>query len=271
MGQKLVSLAEAIARVPDGAVVALGGNTLHRAPCAAVHELIRQGKRGLQIVKTGGSYDVDVLCAAGVAAAVAAGFVSYENVFGLCPGYRRAVEQGRVRALEHTCYSVIAGLRAAAQGVPFMPMAGLLGSDLVAARDFRCVRDPYTGQEVVAVPAIRPDVAIIHVQEADAEGNARIWGSRFEDDLMARAAERVIVTAERIVPGETFERDPERTAVPGFLVDAVVAAPGGARPLSCAGCYDYDAAYLRRFVEAAQDEASLRRWLEEHVFGAVPA
>jgi glutaconate CoA-transferase subunit A len=265
MPDKLVSLAEAIAAVPDGATVALGGNTLHRSPSAAVHELIRQNKRGLNIVKTAGAYDVDVLCGAGVADRVTAGFIGFENEFGMAPLYRRSVEQGRVRALEHACYSVIAGLRAATQGVPFMPVAGLLESDVRTAQGFRTVTDPYSGQEVVAIQAIVPDVAIIHVQEADREGNARIFGTLFEDTLMVTAARRVIVTAERIVDGAQFAAQPELTTIAGWLVDAVVEAPHGSWPCSCAGCYDYDAEYLAAYHAAAKDMASFQRFLEEHV------
>src|SRR5918993_3876282 len=145
MSDKRVTLAEAIAIVPDGARVALGGNTLHRAPAAAVHELVRQGKRGLEIVKTAGAYDVDLLCGTGCAVAVSVGFVGFETVFGMAPSYRRAVERGDVEAKEHACYTVIAGLRAAIQGVPFMPVAGMFGSDVLSARGFRTVNDPYTG------------------------------------------------------------------------------------------------------------------------------
>ncbi|MDP8924941.1 MAG: CoA transferase subunit A [Chloroflexota bacterium] len=268
MSDKHRSLAEAVATIEDGSVLALGGNTLHRAPAAAVHELVRQGRRGLELVKTAGAYDVDLLCGTGCASAVSAGFVGYENVFGLAPLYRRAVEGGRVEAREHACYTVIAGLRAAAQGVPFMPINALQGSDLPRARDFRTVRDPYSDREVVAVPAIVPDVALIHVHEADAEGNGRIVGSLFEDTLMVRAAKRVILTAERIVDGASFAEDPERTTIPGFLVDAVVEAPRGAWPTSCAGLYDYDEEYLGRLVAAAADEGALRRFVEEHVLGA---
>ena len=268
MPDKRRSLAEAVATIDDGSRVALGGNTLHRAPAAAVHELVRQGKRGLELVKTAGAYDVDLLCGAGCATAVSAGFVGYENVFGLAPLYRRAVESGRVEAREHACYTVIAGLRAAAQGVPFMPVNALQGSELPRARDFRTVRDPYSDREVVAVQAIVPDVALIHVQEADAEGNGRIVGSHFEDTLMVRAARRVILTAERIVDGADFAQDPERTTIPGFLVDAVVEAPRGAWPTSCAGLYDYDEEYLGRFIAAASDESSLRSFVELHILGA---
>jgi glutaconate CoA-transferase, subunit A len=271
MPDKRRTLAEAIATVPDGSLVALGGNTLHRAPAAAVHELIRQGKRNLELVKTAGAYDVDLLCGVGCAVVVSAGFVGYETVFGLAPMYRRAVEAGTVEAREHACYTIIAGLRAASQGVPFMPLNGLQGSDLTALRGFMSVRDPYTAQDVVVVPAITPDVALIHVQEADAEGNARIVGSTFEDALMARAARRVIVTAERIVDRAELAAEPERTSIPGFLVDAVVEAPRGAWPTSCAGLYEYDEAIIAELLAVASDPATLRQFVDERILGAVPA
>jgi glutaconate CoA-transferase subunit A len=262
---KTTSLSDAIAPIADGSRIALGGNTLHRGPCAAVHEIVRQQKRGLEVVKTAGAYDVDLLASTGCAASASVGFVGFETVFGMAPGYRRAVERGDLEVKEHACYSVIAGLRAAIQGVPFMPIAGMKGSDVPAARGFKTIVDPYAGQEVVAIPALIPDVAIIHVQEADPEGNARIIGTRFEDVLMAQAARRVIVTAERIVDGAVFEETPEVVAIPGFLVDAVVEAPGGARPCSCAGYYNYDAAYLADYIAASKDEQAFERFLARHV------
>src|SRR5215207_2879206 len=253
MADKRRALAEVVATIPDGSRRALGGNTLHRAPAAAVHELIRQQKRGLELVKTAGAYDVDLLCGVGCASIVSAGFVGYETVLGSAPMYRRAVETGTVEAREHACYTIIAGLRAASQGVPFMPLNGLQGSDLLALRGFATVRDPYTDRDVVVVPAIVPDVALIHVQESDVDGNARIWGSTFEDTLMARAARQVIVTAERIVDRAILAAEPERTSIPGFLVEAVVEAPGGAWPTSCAGLYEYDLPTLEQLLAAAND------------------
>src|SRR6476659_6319818 len=160
MPDKRRSLERAVASIEDGSRIALGGNTLHRAPAAAVHELIRQRKRGLELVKTAGAYDVDLLCGTGCASIVSAGFVGYETALGLAPMYRRAVESGVIEAREHACYTVIAGLRAASQGVPFMPLNGLQGSDLVGLRGFASVRDPYSQQDVVTVPAIVPDVAL---------------------------------------------------------------------------------------------------------------
>jgi glutaconate CoA-transferase, subunit A len=270
MSDKRATLEEAIAAVPDGARIALGGNTLHRGPGAAVHEIVRQGKRGLEIVKTAGAYDVDLLCAAGSVVAVSAGFVGYETPFGMAPAYRNAVESGVVEAREHACATVIAGLRAAIQGVPFMPVAGLHGSDLPAARGFQVVADPYSDAHVYVVPALVPDVAILHVQESDAAGNGRIFRTRFEDVLMAQAARRVILTTERIVDGAVFAEAPESVAIPSFLVDAVVAAPGGAWPFSCTPHYGYDAAYLAAWVAAARDAEAAREFIADHVLTPAP-
>lgn len=271
MHEKITTLATAIAAIPDGAIVALGGNTLHRGPFAAVHEMVRQEKRGLELVKTAGAYDVDLLCGTGCVGAVSAGFVGFETLYGLAPSYRRTVEAGEVAAKEHACYSVIAGLRAAIQGVPFMPIAGMTGSDLPATRGFATIEDPYTGAEVVVIPELMPDVAIVHVQEADRLGNARIFGTRFEDLLMVQAARHVIVTAERIVDGAAFERTPESVAISGFLVDAVVDAPGGAWPGGCAGCYDHDAEYLAAYIAASQRPDSLRQFVADRILNAEPA
>lgn len=265
MLSKLTSLSAAIAEIQHGSRVALGGNTIHRGPCAAVHEIVRQGITGLELVKTAGAYDVDLLIAAGSASSVSAGFIGFETAFGMAPSFRREIERGAVESKEHACYTVIAGLRAAIQGVPFMPVAGMFGSDLLQARGFKTIDDPYTGEPVVAIPALIPDVAVIHVQQADTLGNARIMGTRFEDVLMAQAAKRVIVTTERIVDGASFEDSPESVAIPGFMVDAVVEAPRGAWPCSCAGLYDYDAGFLAEYVEASKSETSVRRFIHERI------
>ncbi len=271
MRDKLTKLAEAMHSVSDGATVALGGNTLHRAPIAAVHELVRQRRRGLNLVKTAGAYDVDLLCGAGVASGVTAGFIGYENVFGMAPLYRRAVEQGTVHAYEHACYSVIAGLRAASQGVPFMPVNAFSQSDVPRAQGYRTVTDPYSEADVYVVPAIQPDVAIIHVHEADAQGNARIYGSLFEDVLMVTAAKRVVLTAERIVDGAQFEAQPELTTIAGFMVTHVVHAPRGAHPCSCHGLYEVDFDFLADFHAHCGSPAQVAEWIGRHVLATQSA
>jgi glutaconate CoA-transferase, subunit A len=265
MMDKLTTLDAAIRAIPNGSRLALGGNTLHRAPSAAVHELVRQRKRDFEIVKTAGAYDIDLLAGTGCASSVSVGFVGFENLFGMAPSYRRAVERGNLTVKEHACYSVIAGLRATIQGVPFMPIAGMTGSDLLVARDFRTIADPYTGAEVVAIPALVPDIAIIHVQEADAFGNARILGTLFEDVLMAKAAKRVVITAERIVDGIDFQKSPDSVSIPAFMVDNVVEAPRGAWPCSCAGLYDVDLEYLTEYIAASSNEATFHRFVEDRI------
>ena len=153
-------------------------------------------------------------------------------------------------------------MRAASHGIPFEPILGLTGSDIPAAAGFKTVKDPYTGAEVYAIPAIRPDWAILHAQEADALGNARIYGSPYWDLVMSRAAAKVILTAERIVPTEELARQPELTRIPHFLVAAVVHAPGGARPTSCHPYYGIDEAGVRAYLEAADRPETLRAYLE---------
>lgn len=261
MRQKIMSLKEAAALVQDGSLVALGGTLMHRSPLAFARELARQGKRNLELVKAGGAYDIDLLCAADCVAAVHAGFVGFEAEFGLAPNYRKAVEEGRVRPCENACYTIMAGLRAAAYGIPFQPIAGMFGSDLPETRGFKTVKDPYTGEEVVTIPRLKPDWAVLHVQEANAFGNARIFGSPFEDILMSRAAKGVILTAERIVETEVLEAQPELTQIPDFLVVAVVEAKGGAWPGSCHPYYEIDSQAVWEYLDASSDPGKLHQYL----------
>ena len=153
-------------------------------------------------------------------------------------------------------------MRAASNGIPFEPIVGLTGSDIPAAAGFKTVKDPYTGAELYAIPAIRPDWAIIHVQEADVLGNARIYGSPYWDLVMSRAAARVILTAERILSTEELARLPELTRIPHFLVAAVVHAPEGARPTSCHPYYGIDEEGVRAYLAAADTPEALRRYLD---------
>jgi glutaconate CoA-transferase subunit A len=154
------------------------------------------------------------------------------------------------------------GLRAASLGVPFEPVPGFRGTDLPRTADFRTVKDPWTGKEIYVVPALRPRWAILHVQESDATGNARVLGSPGYDLLMAQAADQVILTAERIVDSAEIARTPGLTQICDLTVAAVVEAPGGARPGGCAGCYEVDEAGVRRYLDAARTADGLRAYLE---------
>jgi len=155
------------------------------------------------------------------------------------------------------------GMRAASLGVPFMPVAGLDGSDIPNVSGFHRVRDPFSGQEVWVVPSVQPDWAILHVHQADPLGNARILGSPFWDRLMSRAAKRVIILAEEVIPTEKMARQPELTTVPHLFVEAVVHAPGGTWPTSCPPWRDFDEAGIRAYLSAIREPDGLARLLAE--------
>jgi glutaconate CoA-transferase subunit A len=229
--QKIIPLADLAARVPDGSSLALGGSFLHRGPFAFVRELIRQGRRDLEVVKQSPGYDIDILCRAGALSRARAGIVAMEGNFGLAPWYRRAIESGAVRLEEHACASLTAGLRAAAFGVPFMPCGGIHGSDLAALNGWKTIEDPYgSGEAVYAIPRIQPDFAVIQANEVSESGDVRVFGTSHWDRIMSRSAKRVLVVAERIAPDASFRDQPELTLVPHFLVEAVSIVPNGAWP-----------------------------------------
>lgn len=249
---KIVPLEDLAARVADGSSLALGGSFLHRGPFALVRELIRQGRRDLEVIKQSPGYDIDILCRAGALGRARAGIVAMEGNFGLAPWYRRAVETGQIRLEEHACASLTAGLRAAAFGVPFMPCGGIHGSDLPALNGWKTVEDPYGSSETVyVIPRITPDFAVIHVNEVSEEGDVRVYGTSHWDRIMSRSAKRVLVVAERVASSASFREQPELTLVPHFLVEAVSIVPDGAWPGSCWPHYavDYPA------VEAYMDDA----------------
>jgi glutaconate CoA-transferase subunit A len=238
---KIVSVQELAARVPDGASVALGGSFLHRGPFAFVRELIRQGKRNLEIVKQSPGYDLDILCRARCVARARAGIVAMEGNFGLAPYYRRAVEKKEIVLEEHACATLTAGLRAAAFGVPFQPCGGIHGSDIPQLNGWACLPDPYgSGQNVWVIPAIAPDIAVIHASEINELGDARVYGTYNWDRIMSRAAKRVFVTAEKLLPVSAFRAQPELTLIPGFMVEAAAVVPRGAWPGSCWPLYEVD-------------------------------
>jgi glutaconate CoA-transferase subunit A len=263
---KEIPLSEMVARIPNGASLALGGSFLHRGPFAFVRELIRQGKRDLEIIKQSPGYDIDILCQAGSIRKARAGIVAMEGNFGLAQGYRKAVENKEIELEEHACASLTAGLRAAAFGVPFQPCGGLHGSDLPALNGWHCLDDPYgSDQKTWVIPAVTPDYAVIHASEVDTSGNVRIYGTYNWDRIMSRAAKSVLIVAERLVSVETFRAQPEMTVIPYFMVEAFSIVPNGAWPGSCWPDYEIDYPAVERYVE--QGKAGL----EEHLQNAPEA
>lgn len=251
---KQCSLEELAALVPNGASIALGGSFLHRGPFAFVRELIRQEKRGLELIKQSPGYDVDILCRAGVLRRVRAGIVAMEGNFGLAPWYRRAVERREIELEEHACASLTASLRAAAFGVPFQPCGGLHGSGLPELNGWKCLDDPYgSGEKTWVVPAIRPDFTVIQASEVDAQGNVRVHGTAHWDRIMSRAAGSVLVVAEKVVDSAVFEAQPESTLVPYFMVQAYAVVPRGAWPGSCWPDYAIDYPAVEAYMDKNSD------------------
>lgn len=252
---KLCRLQDLVAMIPDGASLGLGGSFLHRGPFAFCRELVRQGKRDLEIIKASPGYDLDMLCRAGCVRKARAGIVALEGNFGLAKSYRKAIESGTVELEEHACMTLVAGLRASAAGVPFQPVGGVFGSEIAETNDWKKITDPYgSGEESYLIPAIRPDFTVIHAHEMDELGNARVYGSPHWDRVMTRAGKTLLVTAEKLVPTEELARRPELTLVPGFMVKAASVVSQGAWPGSLAPYYDVNYGEVEKYVNAPGDD-----------------
>jgi glutaconate CoA-transferase, subunit A len=238
--------------VPDGACVAFGGGWFANHPMAAVRQLIRAGRRDLHAMTVVGSVDMDLLVAAGVLGHLSFSMVTLE-AFGLAPNVRAAIESARLPFTEFTGLGLLIGLEAQGRGVPFLPYRGPFGSDLPARYpDFYAATTcPFTGEELTAVRAIRPDVAIVHALRADADGNAQWDGTSGPDVEMAKAARRVIVTCEQVVAREQIVASAHLTKLPGYYVEAVIEAPFGAHPTSHVPRYALDAWELMDYAAAA--------------------
>jgi glutaconate CoA-transferase subunit A len=265
----MTSLKEAAQLINDGDLVTTGGATFHRAPMELLRELIRQGRRDLSLVDREPAIDFDLLIGAGCVSKVRAGMVAFE-VFGMAPNFRKKAEAHELIVKEGACQPIIAGLRAAAMGLPSLPVKGMLGSDVLEISEiiggYRQVEDPFTGEKLIAVRAIEPDVAIIHAQKADRYGNVRIEGPRYEDVIKAKAARTVVVTVEEIIPTEEFRKMPELTTLPHFLVDAVVEVPRGAHPTSCFNYYDADYDHITEYLACCQ-QGRFADYLDRYVYG----
>ena len=263
------SLAEAIAeQIHDGDSVALGLALESGIPFAAVHELIRQRRKDLTLIGPISDMAFDQLIAAGTVAKVIAAWVG--NVAGGSGyGFRRAYEQGQPRRIvmeDHSNFTVGLALKAAAMGLPYLPTFTGLGGDIVRGHPrIRPIDDPFGGPGLLAVAALKPDVAIVHVQRADASGNAHLWGNLGLTVEAAFAARRTIVVCEEIVPDDVIRSDPNRTMIPGFLVTAVVEEPGGALPSSVQGYWHRDFETFLTYHGLSKTAEGYQSWLKEWV------
>ena len=265
---KLITMREAIADlVPDGASVALGLQMEQMIPFAAGHEIIRQKKHGLTLIGPISDILFDQIIAAGCVEQVIAAWVG-NVMMGSAYNFRRAVEQDEIKVFNLTNFTVALALQAGAMGVPFLPTRTALGSDVAKGNEFFCqMFSPFEPKECLhAVRALNPDVTIVNVQRADREGNAHCWGNFGVMIEGLRAARRVIVVAEEIVEPEVIASDPNRTVIPGFLVNAVVGCPYGAHPSPVQGYYKRDDAFFRQYHDQTKTKADSDAWLYRWVY-----
>jgi len=264
---KLMTLTEAIrGNVNDGDSVYCAGFT-HLIPFAAGHEIIRQGKKDLTLARATPDLLYEQMIAAGCARKVIFSYMGNPGV-GSLRIVRSEIESGHLEWEEYSHFGMISRLQAGASGLPFIPMNQTAATDLERANpNYRRVVDPYTGCEVIVVPPLKPDVGIVHVQRADENGNAQIWGIIGEQKEVAFASERVIITAEEIVSEEVIRSDPNRTLIPGFIVGAVVHEPFSAHPSYTQGYYDRDNPFYMEWDKISESPAAVRDYLDQWVFG----
>lgn len=271
---KLATAAEVVRSIPEGSHIALGGFAIARNVNAVVHELIRQQKKCLTISQCVMGMDTDLLVGAGLVSRLMVGGGSLDR-FGRINCVNRARERGTVESIDATSLSVSFAYLAGALGISFIPIKSMLGTEVLerleagaGAERVQRMNCPFTGEPYVLLRAIQPDIALVHVQVADKEGNCQINGPRWENEEQAKAANRVIVITEALVETEVIRQNPERTIIPGHRVDAVVHQPYGAHPTAVFGCYDYDAAHLAHYVEHTKQEGGVEKYLDRYVLGS---
>jgi len=264
---KLIPLSEAVSQfVQDGDTVYAAGFT-HLIPFAAGHEIIRQRRRDLTLARATPDLIYDQMVAAGCARKVIFSYMGNPGV-GSLRIVRAELEAGRLEWEEYSHFGMISRLQAGAAGLPFMPMNQTGAVDLERANPLiKRVTDPYSGREVIAVPALNPDVAIVHVQRADKDGNAHLWGILGEQKEVAFASKRVILTAEEIVDEAVIRSDPNRTLIPGFIVSAVCHVPGAAHPSYAQGYYDRDNDFYLKWDKISENAETVKTYLDEWVYG----
>jgi glutaconate CoA-transferase subunit A len=265
---KRCTLSDLLMHVQSGDCVAIGGGLSWREPMAALRELIRQDIKGLKLVGSAHGIDIDLLCGAGSVAVSAESYVGFEQDFGMAINYRRACEAGLIKVEDNCCYTLVQQLRAAISGLPFMPIRSVQGTDFMQLHpEFKTMACPFTGEQLVLVPALKPDVAILHAHYADQHGNLRIEGPPVADILFAKSSAKVIVTVEEIISHQELAQ--KGVTIPYFYVTAISEVPYGAHPTSCYPRYAYDREHTACYYQAAKysEDRFGEDYLNPFVFG----
>ncbi len=285
---KVMDLSEAIGRyVANGCHISIGGFTINRIPMAAVYEIIRRGVKNLHLYAHSNGQGVDELIGGGCVEKIEIAYAGSGRFAPTCVRFKKAVQEGAILVEDYSNYQMTLRFTAGAMGVPFLPTRSSLGTDLAAKWGFSeglrqknpampdkkltIMDNPFGAwgktPRVVLVPAINPDVTIIHAQKADPKGTVRIEGLTFADVEQAKSARHVIVTCEEIVESDALRDNPDLNQIPFFRVDAVVHVPHGAYPTACYKYYDYDPVYLTEYREHAREDDLHRQYLETRVHG----
>lgn len=264
---KRCTLTELVKHIHNGDTLAIGGGLSWREPMAALRELIRQNIKDLKLVGSAHGIDVDLLCGAGVVAVSGESYVGFEQDFGMALNYRRAVETGHVKMEDNCCYTLVQQLRAAIMGLPFLPIRSLQGTDFLKLHpEFKTMTCPFTGDELVLVPALKPDVALLHAHYADEHGNLHISGPPVADILFAKASAKVLVTVEEIISPAQLQQ--KGVTIPYFYITALSEVPYGAHPTACYPRYAYDREHTALYYHAAKSGTDnfVANYLQPYIF-----
>jgi glutaconate CoA-transferase subunit A len=270
---KVMPVREAVERfVHDGDYLASGGFGANRISTAVMHEILRQKPRGLGFAGHTTTHDFEILCAGNrgggnLIARVDSAYIVGLEARGLSPQARRVMQSGEVEVCEWSNYAIAVRLKAGAMGVSFLPARSMLGTDTFARSAAKIVECPFTGIKLAALPALYPDVSVIHVHESDPFGNCRIRGITIADIDLARASKRLIITTERIITNEEIRENPDSTTIPAYCVDAVCEVPYGSYPGNMPGAYFSDERHLGEWLEVEKDEAQYEKFLQKYIYG----
>ncbi len=264
---KVMSVKEAVEKfVHDGDYLCIGGFGANRIPAAVCHEILRQGRKKMGFAGHTSTHDFQILCAGEVFDKLDVAYIVGLEARGLSPNARKYMESGKVNVSEWTNYSLSVRFKAAAAGVSFYPARNIMGTDTFQYSGAKVIACPFTGTKYAAMPAIWPDVAAIHVHEADIYGNCRIRGITVSDLDVARAAKHLIITCERLIQNEEIRRDPSFTAIPYWCVDAVCEVPYGSYPGNMYGEYFSDEEHIKEWLKVEENPEEFKKFLEKNIY-----
>ncbi len=269
LADKRLTVQAAIERfVHDGDFIAMGGFGHVRTPMALIYEIIRQGRRDLAVAGKTAVHDIDILIGAGCVSKVEAAYAFGHELRGLSPAGRRAVESGSCRVVAEISnagyqWRFLAGM----MGIPFIPSRNMLGTDTLKHSACKVVQDPWSGKPICLIPAAYPDVALLHVPRCDMHGNAQVDGILVEDLELARAARRVIISAEEVVDSETIRAEPWHTVIPFYVVDAICEVPYGAHPAQMPYLYYFDEEHIGEWLKLSQTPEGTQAYFDRYVLG----